>query len=137
MGAYRAGMGYGLGAEGEPDGVDSAEVSSPGGFDGGSDVGVEGGGPGASEAVGDFPIGRTRPKRAFGAVGGSAERAVGDEDEQMAAGFDDDLDHLSTGVGVWGLCQDEAQSSDQLGLMECELGVVQFVSPPANGARRV
>src|ERR1019366_6196842 len=111
-----------------------ADRSSSPGFDDASCVGVKARGPFAAEAVGDLAVDGAGAQRAFGAVVGGAERPVGDEHEQVAAGLVDDLDHLAPGVAVRGPGQDAAEPADQLDPMGLELGLVQFTSSPADGA---
>src|SRR5277367_294543 len=73
--------------EGEADGVDSADATPSSGFDDGSHVGVEPGGPFAAKAVGDLSIDGARAQGPFRAVVGGCQPPIGDEDEEMRADF--------------------------------------------------
>ena len=90
-------------------GLERADGFSTGGFDDGSDVGIEGRTPNGSEAVGDFAEGHARPQRSLGLVVGRSQSAIGDEDEQIAPDFSKDALELDA-FTVCGLLAQESLS---------------------------
>jgi len=81
----------------DADGVDGADGAAASGFDDGSHVGVELGGPFAAKAVGDFSVDRGRAQGPLRAVVGGCQLPMGDEDEQMRADFLEGLLQLAPG----------------------------------------
>src|SRR5208283_3062233 len=124
----------GAALEGEADGVDGSDRSSPCGFDDGSDIGVEGGAPFAAKAVGDLAIDGAGAQRSLRAVVGRGEVAVGHEDEQMAADLLDDFLKLAAGFVGRDQAHQAVEASVQIGLVDFEGAVGQSVASAPNGA---
>ena len=82
------------------DGIEGVDGSSSGGFDDGSDVGVERCAPNGSEAVGDFAEGHARAQGSLGLIVCRSQSAIGEEDEQIAADFSEDALELDAFLSV-------------------------------------
>src|SRR3954465_9753097 len=101
----------------EADSVDGADRSASGGFDDGSDIGVEDGAPVAKKAVGDLAMDGTGAQGPLGPVVGGGDVSVRHEDEEMTAALPDDRVQLRASPGG----RDEAHQAIEAG---CKRGWV-------------
>ena len=82
------------------DGIENADGSSASGFDDGSNIGVEMGGPFGPEAVRHFSKDDAGAQRLLGAVIGGRDGAIVEEDEQISpAALDGVLELFASGMG--------------------------------------
>jgi hypothetical protein len=88
----------------------------------------------AAKAVGDFAIDRAGAQRAFGAVVGRAEIAVGDEDEEIGPDLFDDRLELAPGAVGWDQAHEAVEAPVQIGLIGFQRGVGEIVASSADGA---
>ena len=120
--------------EGETDSVERADGSSSCGFHDGADVGVEVGGPGGAEAVGDLAEDDAGPERLFGAVVGCRDGAVFEEDEEVVSAFPDDALQLDAVSGGGRQPEQGVDAALQLGGVSAQGGIGEPVASPAVAA---
>jgi hypothetical protein len=81
--------------------VERADGSPSGGFEDGSDIGVEFCAPFGSQALGDLSEDDTRPDRLLGAVVGGWDGSVGDEHEKVPPELLDHARQLLADFAMW------------------------------------
>src|ERR1700738_127533 len=103
--------------------MEGADGATPCGFDDGTNVGIEIGGPLGSEAVGDFAEDDGGAQRLFGAVVGGRDGAVFEKDEEVASAALDPLLELVAG----GMGGNDAQQRVELGVEGIGIGAQRGV----------
>src|ERR1700756_1889579 len=116
-------------AEGVFDGLMGCDAVEAGGADDGSGEGVNVGAPEGPEAVGDLAEDDAGPERAFGAVVGGWNLAIGHEGEELAAPSLGLAHELDAGRGGHRHGDEAVEPSLCRGTILCERGVLEVGSP--------
>ena len=120
--------------QGEAYGVDGAYCAAPTGFDRGPDVGIVLRAPFATKAIGYFSIDSAGPEGALRFIVGGFELSTGDEDEEMAADFGDDVALVAPSFAGRGQLHQVGEAPKEFVLIGLERAVAEVLAPPADGA---